>query len=74
MRIGIHTLITSAIICLLVTADASAAGEPDSTTIHIWQMTEIVLKTHKKYDNYYTDVTCWVDLKAPNFSKRVYGF
>lgn len=26
------------------------------------------------YDNYYKDVTVWVDLKGPDFSKRVYGF
>lgn len=41
---------------------------------HTWEMKEIVLKAEKVYKNYYTDVTCWVDLKGPGFSKRVYGF
>ncbi len=42
--------------------------------VHVWEMQEIVLKTEKKYKNYYTDVTCWVELKGPDFSKRIYGF
>ena len=37
-------------------------------------MQEIVLKAEKQYENYYTDATCWVELKGPDFSKRVYGF
>ena len=42
--------------------------------IHIWEMKEITLKADKEYTNYYIDVTCWVELKGPGFSKRVYGF
>jgi len=42
--------------------------------IHVWEMKEIKLTCEKNYNNYYTDVTCWVDLKGPYFSKRVYGF
>ncbi len=37
-------------------------------------MQEITLNTEKTYDNYYTDVTCWVNLQGPDFSKRIYGF
>lgn len=42
--------------------------------IHLWEMKEIILKSEKVYKNYYTDVACWVELKGPGFSKRVYGF
>jgi hypothetical protein len=42
--------------------------------IHVWQMQEITLNAAKNYDNFYTDVTCWIELKGPNFSKRIYGF
>jgi hypothetical protein len=42
--------------------------------IHTWEMHEIVLKAEKKYRNYYTEVTCWVDLNGTDFSKRIYGF
>jgi hypothetical protein len=41
---------------------------------HVWEMQEITLKAELTYDNYYSDVTVWVDLKGPDFSKRVYGF
>lgn len=46
----------------------------DSPQLHVWEMKEIILKSEKVYDNYYTDVTCWVELNGPDFSKRVYGF
>jgi hypothetical protein len=42
--------------------------------LHPWEMHEITLKAGNSYKNYYTEVTCWVELKGPGFSKRVYGF
>ena len=46
----------------------------DPLVIHTWEMQEIVLKAEREYKNYYTDVTCWIDLQGPGFSKRIYGF
>lgn len=43
-------------------------------TIHVWDVHEIVLTSKNNYDNPYTDVTVWVDLKGPGFGKRVYVF
>jgi len=43
-------------------------------TVHTWEMQEIVLHAAKPYANAYKDVDAWVELKGPNFSKRVYGF
>lgn len=75
MRPIIRTLILSAFIFLSGMVKASAfSNAPDSSVVHTWQMKEIVLKARHKYHNYYTDVTCWVDLKGPGFSKRIYGF
>ena len=42
--------------------------------IHMWDIHEIVLHAKNKYDNPYTDVTVWADLKGPDFDKRVFGF
>jgi hypothetical protein len=42
--------------------------------VHLWEMQEIRLQAENVYSNYYTDVTCWVELKGPDFSKRIYGF
>jgi hypothetical protein len=42
--------------------------------MHTWELAEITLKSEKEYSNPYTEVTCWVDLTGPDFSKRVYGF
>ncbi len=63
-------------ICLLFVANvplytAKADGPSD---IHVWEVKEVTLKAEKEYANCYTDVTCWVDLKGPSFSKRIYGF
>lgn len=44
------------------------------SSIHVWEMKEVTLKAEKGYSNYYRDVTCWIELKGPNFSKRIYGF
>ena len=57
---------------VLTLSGAGVSGEP--VDIHVWDMHEIILKAENSYQNYYTDVTCWVDLKGPDFSKRVYGF
>ena len=46
----------------------------NTSQIHIWEMKEIIFTAENEYDNYYTDVTVWVDLTGPDFSKRVYGF
>jgi hypothetical protein len=35
---------------------------------------ELRFEAAKKYANAYTEVTIWVDLEGPGFSKRVYGF
>src|SRR5690606_486519 len=43
------------------------------SAIHVWEMQEIVLEAENEYKNYYTYVTVWVDLKGPDFSKRIYG-
>ena len=41
---------------------------------HVWEKVEITLRAQNKYDNPYTDVVVWVDLKGPGFEKRCYGF
>jgi hypothetical protein len=48
------------------------AGIPPKS--HVWEMKEIKLKADKFYKNYYSEVICWVELKGPDFSKRIYGF
>jgi hypothetical protein len=49
----------------------------DATTLpvlHVWEMYEITLQAAQEYENFYTDVTFWVELNGPDYSKRVYGF
>ena len=52
----------------------NCAKSESPSKIHVWEMKEIKLKAEKVYNNFYTDVICWVDLKGPDFSKRIYGF
>jgi hypothetical protein len=70
-RYMISTFLLSLCIPLLFHGTLKAAP---SVNVHIWEMHEIILKAEKKYNNYYTDITCWVELKGPGFSKRIYGF
>ena len=46
----------------------------DASEVHTWEMQELLLKAEKGFENNYTDVTCWIDLEGPDFSKRIYGF
>jgi hypothetical protein len=43
-------------------------------TLHTWERLDIVLHAQQAYLNPYTEVVVWVDLKGPNFQRRVYGF
>ena len=67
-------LISLSILLLLWGIPLYAQNAAIFPVVHIWEMNEISLTTRQPYDNYYTDVTCWVELKGPNFSKRIYGF
>ena len=51
-----------------------AQNATDSPAVHVWQLQEITLTAARHHDNYYTDVTCWVELEGPHSSRRVYGF
>lgn len=41
---------------------------------HPFELVEISLIANNDYESPYTDVECWVELKGPNFQKKVYGF
>jgi hypothetical protein len=43
-------------------------------SIHVWEKVELRLTAARDYDNPYVEVTVWVDLDGPGFSKRVQGF
>lgn len=51
-----------------------SCNEKDFETNHVFEIKEIVLTAQNQYKNPYTDVECWVDLKGPDFNKRIYGF
>ena len=59
---------------LLVSGSLPGQAGVEHPLIHTWEMQEISLQAEKEYNNYYTDVTCWIDLEGPGFAKRIYGF
>jgi len=42
--------------------------------VHVWEKQEVTFRSARTWSNPYTDVTVWVDLKGPDFRKRIYGF
>lgn len=60
------------LLCCAMPLFAQDAG--DAPAVRVWEMQEITLTAAQAYDNPYTDVTCWVELRGPNFARRVYGF
>ena len=65
----IRTSIAGSILLLLL-----AFVPLSAQTAHTWEVQEIVLHAAKSHANAYKDVDAWVELKGPNFSKKVYGF
>jgi len=51
-----------------------ACGTALAESHHVWEKVEITLHANSSYENPYTDVEVWVDLKGPGFDKRCYGF
>lgn len=41
---------------------------------HIWEKIDLPFSAEGTYANPYAEMTVWVDLEGPGFSKRVYGF
>ena len=62
------------ILFLVLILSANCIKSENPSKIHTWEMIEIKLKAENVYNNFYTDVTCWVNLRGPDFSKRIYGF
>jgi hypothetical protein len=63
-----NSLVSTILLLMLALVPVSAQ------TAHTWEVQEIVLHAAKPHPNAYKDVDAWVELKGPNFSKRVYGF
>ncbi len=61
-------------IFLLFISCSVESVKQNNSEIHTWEMQEIVLNAEKQHQNYYKEVTCWVELQGPDFSKRIYGF
>jgi len=58
----------------LAGAPVRSSGVSGNETCHVWEKVEIALQAQNRYDNPYTEVLVWVDLKGPGFEKRCYGF
>ncbi len=52
----------------------AASSTGDGIITHVWDKVEIPLTAQATYENPYTEVTVWVNLKGPGFDKRCYGF
>ncbi len=42
--------------------------------VHVWEKQELTFVAREKYENPYTEVEVWVELKGPGFHRRCYGF
>ena len=63
-----------AYLVILVFALVSCSTPNSQEDVHVWQKIEIELEASNEYDNPYTEVDVWVQLKGPDFNKRCYGF
>jgi hypothetical protein len=56
------------------TSSRGASSASPADKVHVWEKLELTFTSARAFSNPYTDVTVWVDLTGPGFSKRVYGF
>ena len=61
-------------VCCIAQAVFGVAQPRAAKSEHVWEKQEINLTAARSYANPYTQVTVWVDLVGPHFSRRVYGF
>ena len=61
-------------LCMLLLVIILTCGCGKQEEFHVWELTEITLKAKNSYENPYTDVDVWVQLKGPDFDKKVWGF
>jgi len=59
---------------LMMLIAGDAAGRIQSGEVHVWEMQEITLEAAGDYANPYVDVECWIELRGPDFQRRVHGF
>ncbi len=62
------------IVLFLVAFSCIRVAAINPLPIHVWEMQELTFYAENQYTNYYTDITCWVELEGPGFSKRIYAF
>jgi hypothetical protein len=53
---------------------AASACARSGQSVSVWEKQEIVFTARQKHVKPYLDVDVWIDLRGPNFHKRVYGF
>ena len=62
------------LVLLIFLSGSCSRNYTDREKYNIWEKVEITLTSAKSYNNPYTDMTVWVDLRGPGFSRRCYGF
>ena len=70
-RTSIRCLSTLSLILAVL---PGTSGGAFAATYRVWKKVEITLHAGKSYENPYTEVEVWVDLKGPASRKRCYGF
>jgi len=52
----------------------SACGNKETVVLHVFEIYEVVLESTGSYDNPYKEVECWIELRGPELTKKIYGF
>ena len=64
-----HILLLASLLLAGVAHARLQSGE-----VHVWETQEITFEAARDYANPYVDVTIWIELDGPGFSRKVYGF
>lgn len=64
-------LVVISFVCFIFCNETLRAS---SQNIHVWDMQEITFTAENDYENPYTEVTCWVELRDPDFQSAFTDF
>ncbi len=61
--------ILTPIFCFIMMASCQKTKQEE---VHVFEIKEITLEAKNEYQNPYTEIECWLDLKGPDFNKRIF--
>ena len=69
-----NRIITNSFLIILLLVFSVSCNKKEIEEVHVYEIYVINLIAQTDNENPYKNILCWVQLKGPDFNKRVYAF